>query len=198
MDGSVDPLSSMRNGGATSVALTLAPGGSALLVLDPNAPPQARGMAQPAGRLAIPADGWSLKVEGHVMRKAYAHDFGQVALEDWREVPELAGFAGNATYRRTINVDAGWLGSGMKVTLDLGEVHDMATVTVNGRTLPPAISAPYRVDLTGALKSGQNDLAITIANVPQNAMIDPKDPTYRKLKPVPAGWTGPVMLEAAQ
>ncbi|WP_375194171.1 glycosyl hydrolase [Sphingobium sp.] len=198
MDGSIVPLASTRNAGATSLALTLAPGESALLMLDPKAPPQFVGMPQPAGRLAIPADGWSLKAEGHVMRKAYAHDFGQVTLKDWREVPELAGFAGNATYRRTINVDAGWLGSGTKVTLDLGEVHDMATVTVNGRTLPPAISAPYRVDLTGALKSGRNDLAITIANVPQNAMIDPKDPTYRKLKPVAAGWTGPVMLEAGR
>ncbi|BBF69674.1 hypothetical protein SBA_ch1_18740 [Sphingomonas bisphenolicum] len=196
MDGSVDPLSSTRGDGTTSMDLIVAPGESALLILDPNGPPLDLGVRQQVGRIVVPAEGWSLKVEGHVARKSYAHDFGQVTLKDWREVPDLAGFAGSATYRRTVSVDAGWLAAGTRVTLDLGQLHDMATVTVNGQILPPAISAPYRVDLSGVLKGGTNDLVVTIANVPQNAMINPKDPTYKKLKPVAAGWTGPVVMEA--
>ena len=198
MDGSVAPVSVTEEKSATGTALTLASGESALLILDPKAAPVAPAAPQPVGRLAIPGEGWMLKVEGHAARKPYAHDFGKVRLHDWRDVPELANFAGNAAYRRTIQVDTGWLTRGTKVTLDLGLLHDMATVTVNGRNLPPAISAPYRVDLTGTLKTGQNDLTVTIANVPQNAMIDAKDPTYKKLKPVAAGWTGPVVLEAVR
>ncbi|HUD90894.1 glycosyl hydrolase [Sphingobium sp.] len=197
MDGSMDVVAA-RGADAASLALILAPGESALLILDPKAAPVAPGVPQSVGRLSIPADGWLLRVEGHAVRKAYAHDFGRVTLGDWRDVPELAGFAGTATYRRNIHVDAGWLSEGTKVAIDLGQLHDMATVTVNGRVLPPSISAPYRVDLTGALRSGANDLAVTIANVPQNAMIDPKDPTYKKLKPVAAGWVGPVALEAVR
>lgn len=196
MDGSVAPVSVTRENGAIQTQLALTPGESALLVLDPKAVPVVLAVPQPVGRVTIPSDGWMLRVDGHTMRKPYAHDFGQVTLKDWRKVPELAGFAGNATYRRIISVDAGWLAGGTKVMLDLGQLHDMASVTINGRVLPPAISAPYRVDLTGALKAGQNDIAVTIANVSQNAMIDAKDPTYRKLKPVAAGWIGPVVLEA--
>ncbi|WP_196221839.1 glycosyl hydrolase [Sphingobium sp. CAP-1] len=196
MDGSIAPASASAAAGATQMQLALAPGESALLVLDPKAMPQTVAAPTSLGRVAIPADGWTLSVDGRAMRKPYVQDFGTVALKDWREVPALAGFAGVATYRRSISVDAGWLTGGTKVMLDLGQVHDMATVSVNGRSLPPLITAPYRVDLTGALRAGQNDLAVTIANVPQNAMIDPTDPTYRKLKPVAAGWVGPVVLEA--
>ena len=198
MDGGVTPVSVTQEKGAIQTALALASGESALLVLDPKAAQVVLAVPQPVGRATIPSDGWTLKVNGHAMRKPYVRDFGQVTLKDWSEIPELAGFAGNATYRRTITVDAGWLTSGTKVTLDLGQLHDMATVTVNGRTLPPAISAPYRVDLTGTLRVRQNDLAVTIANVPQNAMIDTKDPAYKKLKPVAAGWTGPAVLEAVR
>ena len=79
--------------------------------------------------------------------------------------------------------------------LDLGAVHDMATVTVNGRVLPPVITAPFRVDITRAVRAGDNDLAITVANTPQNAMIDPAAGGYKNLKPVAAGLVGPVALE---
>ena len=110
-------------------------------------------------------------------------------------MPQLAHFAGTGTYRRTIRVEAGWLKPGQRVMLDLGAVHDMAIVTVNGRTLPPAITAPFRIDVTKAVRAGDNDLAITVANTPQNAMIDPNAGGYKNLKPVPAGLVGPVTLE---
>lgn len=196
MDGTVLPISARTMGQATDVPLSLTPGESALLVLDPQTQAATVATAAAVGSIALPVDGWQLQADGHVERKPYAHDFASVSLKDWREVPELAQFAGTGTYKRAINVDAGWLTKGTSIMLDLGKVHDIATVTVNGRSLPPVISAPFRVDVTGLVRAGKNDISVAVANVPQNGMVDPKDRIYKKLKPVPAGWVGPATLEA--
>jgi hypothetical protein len=197
MDGSVTPVSATSSGRETRTVLALAPGESALLVLNSKQLPAVNvPVARLIGRIVVPQDGWALSVEGHVMRKPFGRDFGTVALGEWSQTLALAGFAGNATYRRTLEVDTTWLTVGMKVMLDLGQVNDMATVSVNGHALPPVISAPYRVDITNVLKAGRNNLDVVVANVPHNAMIDPSDPSLKKLKPVAAGWTGPIVIEA--
>ncbi len=196
MDGTVTPVSAQAGGQGTDVPLSLAAGESALLMLDPQTKAVTIAAAATVGSVALPVDGWRLKANGHVQRKPYAHDFASASLKDWAEVPELSRFAGTATYSRAISVDAGWLTKGTRVILDLGKVHDVATVTVNGESLPTLFSAPFRVDVTKLVRAGKNDISVAIANVPQNAMIDPKDTIYKKLKPVPAGWVGPAKLEA--
>jgi len=198
MDGSITPISARIAGEGTDVPVTLAPGESALLLLDPKAQPVNVPPPVVVGSMTLPADGWQLSVDGHSARKPYSHDFGLVTLKDWQQVPEVARFAGSGTYKRSIMVDAGWLTRGTKFVLDLGEVHDIATVAINGRSLTPIFSAPFRVDVTGLLHAGRNDLSVTVANVPNNGLLDPNDPTYKKLKPAPAGWSGPVRLEATR
>lgn len=74
----------------------------------------------------------------------------------------------------------------------------MATVTINGRTLPPVIAAPFRIDVTDSLRPGPNMFKVTVANVPQNGMIDTGNPAFKKLKPVAAGWVGAGRLEASR
>lgn len=195
MDGSVTPVDARAERGGTRITLPLAAGASALLVSDPAARPQAVPAAVVIARQALPVDGWALAASGHSGREPFSASLGTVALGDWRNVSQLARFAGNGVYRRTIRVGAGWLKAGQRVLLDLGKVHDMATVSVNGRALPPVITAPFLVDITKAVRAGDNDLSITVANTPQNAMIDPKASGYKNLKPVPAGLIGPVTLE---
>ena len=196
MNGTVAPVSARVAGQGTDVPLSLAAGESALLMLDPQTQAVTVPASASVASMTLPMDGWRLQATGHVQRKPYSQDFASISLKDWQQVPELARFAGTGTYRRTINVDAGWLTKGTSVMLDLGEVHDVATVTVNGQSLPTLFSAPFRVDVTKLVRAGKNDISVAVANVPQNAMIDPKDKIYKKLKPVPAGWVGPAKLEA--
>lgn len=195
MDASVTPVDGRAERGGTRIALTLAAGESALLVSDPATRPRAVPARSVIERHALPVDGWALSVAGHSGREPYGASLGTMALGDWRAVPQLARFAGNGTYRRLIRIEANWLKPGQRVLLDLGAVHDMATVSVNGRPLQPVISAPFRVDITRAVRAGDNDLTIMVANTPQNAMIDPNAGGYKNLKPVAAGLTGPVTLE---
>jgi len=196
MDGTIAPVSASVVGQGTRIALSLAAGESALLVLDPATRPASRPAPVALGATTLPADGWSLEVDGHALRAPFAQDLGSVTLADWRMVTGLEAFSGTAAYRREVQVDPAWLGKGTRLFLDLGQVHDMATVSVNGRTLPPVVTTPFRVDLTGAVHAGANDLVVTVANTPQNAMIDPKAAGYKKLKPVAAGLIGPVVLRA--
>jgi len=194
MDGSRAPVSAKIAGDWTRSEVDLAPGESALLLLDRGAKPVETAPLRQIAGMALPMDGWPFSVTGHDARQPYVHDFGAAKLGDWREVPELAHFAGAGTYRRTVTVDPAWVAAGNRLTLDLGEVRDMVTVSVNGQALPPVIASPWRVDVTDAMKAGPNDIAVVIANVPQNATVDPKHPANKKLVPVAAGWMGPARL----
>jgi hypothetical protein len=198
MTGARTPIGTRAEGKGTRVDIMLAPNESALLVQDSKMSLSTVAPLRPIGQAEIPSDGWSLKVDGHALRKAFASDMGIVRLKDWRDMPMLQNFSGTATYRRTISVDPAWVRPGIHITLDLGAVHDMATVSVNGVALPPSIVAPFQLDVTDMLRAGSNDLVVTIANVPQNAMLDPKAPGYKMLKPVAAGLIGPVTLEASR
>jgi hypothetical protein len=85
------------------------------------------------------------------------------ALGPW-EATGVAG-AGPATYHRQFTVAAA-PAKGKRVYLEIGDVHDYAKVTLNGKDVGERAWQPYRWDLTGALKKGQNDLEIVVNVVP--------------------------------
>ncbi len=92
-------------------------------------------------------------------------------------------FSGTATYTRTVDLAAGDL-TGRRMLLDLGEVHDLAVVTVNGHRLPTALWSPYVVDVTDALRAGENRIEVRVTNTLAN----------ERNKILPSGLVGPVTL----
>ncbi len=196
MDGSISPISATPDGKGVRIPLPLAGGETALLVLDPSARPQGTTSPVSVQRVALPNEGWTLSVAGHSGRQAFSQPTAPATLGDWRSARSLASFSGVGTYRRTLQIEPAWLANGKpRIVLALGGVHDMATVSVNGRTLQPVITTPFEVDVTSVVHAGANDLTIAVANTPQNAMIDSKAAGYKMLKPVPAGLVGPVAIE---
>ena len=100
--------------------------------------------------------------------------------EDEMDLPELISWSalaadnlkhhsGTVVYRKTFesNVD----GRKSKVFVDLGEVEVIARVKVNGRDCGIAWKKPYRVDVSDALKLGENTLEIEVANLWVNRLI---------------------------
>ena len=83
--------------------------------------------------------------------------------------PEVRHFAGHATYRQKA-VDVQARKAGARVILDLGDVKNLATVTVNGRTYPPLWRPPFRVDVTDAW-SVTNEIAVRVATLWPNRLI---------------------------
>jgi hypothetical protein len=116
-------------------------------------------------------------------------------------------FSGAGTYTKTIDVKADWLKKGSQVWIDLGDVKNLAEVTVNGKPLGIVWHAPYRVDATGALKPGANEVTIKVTNSWVNRLIGDQQPgattkyTFTAVKPykansplLPSGLIGPVEL----
>jgi beta-galactosidase/beta-glucuronidase len=113
-------------------------------------------------------------------------------------------FSGSAVYVKTVRVPK--VAKSNRVMLDLGEVGDIAEIAVNGKTIRTVWKPPYRADITDALKSGNNDIRITIANRWVNRLIGDAQPgatkigwtvkpTYSAKAPLlPSGMIGPVQL----
>jgi len=80
-------------------------------------------------------------------------------------------FSGAATYTKTITVPADLLGRGRHVYLDLGNVQVVAQVSLNGKDLGILWKPPYRVEISDAVKPGDNALEVKVTNLWVNRMI---------------------------
>jgi hypothetical protein len=131
------------------------------------------------------------------------------ALEDWTKRPEdgIRHYSGIATYRTKFDRQAFAVASGTRVLLDLGTVKNLARVRLNGQDLGVVWCAPWRVDVTRALRDKDNHLEIAVANLWPNRLIrDSGLPveqrltwtTWNPFKPdsalLPSGLLGPVTL----
>ena len=102
-------------------------------------------------------------------------------LEDWtqRAEPGIKYYSGTAVYRKSFDVPQGQA-SGFKAfyQLDLGTVHCIAQVTLNGKNLGVVWCAPWSVTLPpNGLKAQNNQLEIEIVNVWANRLIgDEQEP----------------------
>jgi len=87
--------------------------------------------------------------------------FGQ--LQDWtaHEMRGIKYYSGIATYTKILKVDGL---EDKKYFLDLGVVNDIARIKLNGKDLGVIWCAPWRIDISQALKEGENQLEIEVAN----------------------------------
>ena len=74
-------------------------------------------------------------------------------------------------YSTELKVNAKDLQESGKILLNLGNVKDIASVSVNGTDCGTAWTAPFSVDITDALKAGNNTISIRIANTWINRVI---------------------------
>lgn len=130
-------------------------------------------------------------------------------LKDWTAHPDFGvrHYSGVATYERRIDLPAKEIARPGRVFLHLGEVKNIAAVRLNGKALGVVWTAPWRIDLTPALRAGDNMLEIDVANTWPNRLIaDASLPEEKRLtrtnirfKPdaplQPSGLLGPVELQ---
>ncbi|MFA6240814.1 MAG: glycosyl hydrolase [Candidatus Hydrogenedentales bacterium] len=85
--------------------------------------------------------------------------------------PGVRYFSGVATYTKSFVVPDGFMDKNRRIYLDLGKVQVIARIKVNGTDLGTYWKAPYRADVTDALRVGQNSLEIEVANQWINRLI---------------------------
>jgi hypothetical protein len=132
-------------------------------------------------------------------------------LTDWtaHSDPEIQHYSGIATYRKTFSYPEPRTLN--PLFLDLGILHEMARVRLNGKDLGVIWCAPWRVDISSALQSGANNLEIEVVNLWPNRLIGDaakseaerltwtviKTPYTVKSALLPSGLLGPVTLQNA-
>jgi hypothetical protein len=88
----------------------------------------------------------------------------------WTDVdPAAIGFAGTGTYTTAVELGAGPVDG--PAVLELGDVGDVARVGVNGIDQGIVWTAPWRVDVTGALRPGRNTVEVEVDNAWMNRLI---------------------------
>lgn len=184
-------------------SVTLPAGGSLFYILSDDAVP-AKLTAMPTQSttlIALDKNKWNISFE-ETSKKITASQ-----LIDWSKSTEkeVKYYSGHATYKTTFRL--GRKPKNGTVMLNLGTVANAATVYVNGQKCGTAWTAPYAVDITKAVKRGNNTLEITVVNTWANALQgnDLGTPPYEGIwtngkyrraskELLPAGLLGPVTI----
>ena len=105
----------------------------------------------------------SFKESGLVLKNQQLFDWSQ------HENDKIRYFSGHACYTTTLKLKAKELPQG-RAWLSFPNVKDIAHVWINGKDCGIAWTAPYEVEITGALKKGKNKIEIEVVNTWHNAL----------------------------
>ena len=92
------------------------------------------------------------------------------SLQDWsvNQDPKIKYYSGTAQYKNSFILNEE---SPKYLWLELNEINNIATVKVNGITCGTVWTAPFRVDISKAVKTGKNELIIEVTNTWANRLI---------------------------
>jgi hypothetical protein len=96
------------------------------------------------------------------------------SLVSWptRSEPGIKFYSGTATYEKTFSLPPQTPDAKSKtLLLDLGDVRELAEVRVNGTSCGIVWCPPFRVDITDAVKAGENKLQVEVVNFWPNRII---------------------------
>jgi hypothetical protein len=204
--GTTRPVSYKIADGRTTVPLHLEPWGTVFVVFRKATTETSRELPKAAeSKLADVSGPWKVNFQpGRGAPESATLD----ALVSWSDStdPGIKYFSGEGTYTNTIQASADWFAKGSHLWIDLGDVKNLAEVTVNGKSLGVVWHAPYRVDATAALKPGANEVSVKVVNAWVNRLIGDEQPgatkyTFADVKPykvnsplLPSGLLGPVAV----
>ena len=156
-------------------------------------------------------------------------------LTSWTDLPNKEFYSGEAVYARNFTVDSGDISSSNnKLFLDFGTgtptmdtrpanasgihalldppIREAAEIFINGKRVGSLWHPPYRINITGFVHTGENQIEVHVYNTAINLLagqparnyatlnakygkrFDPQD--MDNLKPIPSGLFGPIFLEA--
>jgi len=205
--GATEPASFQIANGRTTVPLHLEPWGTAFVVFHTPAKTQSRNLPKTIDKTVAKIEGpWDLSFEPNL---GAPPKITIDKLTSWSDNPDegVKYFSGKGTYTKMIDAPSDWLAQGARVSIDLGDVKNLAEISVNGKPLGILWKAPYRVDITSALKPGKNMLEIRVTDAWVNRIVGDRQPnvtqTYTFTSPkyykadsklVASGLLGPVTI----
>jgi len=145
---------------------------------------------------------WDLKLVGNDKNgKEWTEQIHGAPLQDWSLSQNLRYFSGHGHYSLDVEIAEPYLRPGLALELDLGEVHDVAEVWINGKKINSLLMRPYRLDVAPYLKEGANHFEIVVVNTLRNRLVGDGmagDTHFvmfqRRTFFMPSGLIGPVRL----
>ncbi len=207
--GKSEPASYAIANGRTRVPLHLEPWGTVFVVFRKPAASSARTLPVTTESKLATVDGpWRVSFQAN---RGAPESAMLDKLISWSDSADagVKYFSGVGTYSKTIQASPDWFKPGASLWIDLGDVKDLAEVSVNGIPLGIVWHAPYRVDVSQALKPGANQVTIKVTNVWVNRLIGDQQPnatkyTFADIAPykadsplMPSGLLGPVVVVRA-
>ncbi|MGB8192076.1 MAG: glycosyl hydrolase [Chitinophagaceae bacterium] len=208
VDGSIKQAASWRiKNGRTIVSMSLEANASCFIVFQQQVSNTVSKpvTSRPTQSVALTGP-WSVQFDTAYGGPARPVVFSE--LTDWsRHIDSMIRYySGTAVY----STDFNWnnAAKNAQVLMNVGDVANIAEVYVNGVSCGVAWTPPYRVDITKALRQGNNFIKIEVSNTWANRLIGdhrlPEDkrvtntiaPYRLENKPLlPAGLLGPVIIE---
>ncbi|AQR72311.1 glycosyl hydrolase [Sphingomonas sp. LM7] len=208
--------------GSGDIAIDLAPYQSRFLIFTGQ---QSRATPLDATSSQSLTGTWRMTIAGQAERSL-------ARLGSWADDPELRFFSGTATYRLRFDATPT---TGKCFALDFGPgvpraaspgtrstrpfaaidapVRDAAIVRLNGQPVGTVFAPPYRLDVSDALRKGENLLEVAVSNTMVNQLAGRPPADFRllnarygerfqnqdqgKVAPAPSGLLGPVSLVEA-
>lgn len=204
--GAAEPLSFTIAEGRTTIPLHFEPWGTAFVVFrKPTSETSYTAPQTTETKVGTIMGPWQLAFQSG---RGAPSSITMEQLSDWShsDNPGVKYFSGVGTYTRMLQAPAYWFHQGSRLWLDLGDVKNLAVVTINGKQLGEVWHAPYRLDVTSALRPGSNEIKIEVVNAWVNRLIGDEQPgasriTFADVKPykadsslLPSGMLGPVTV----
>lgn len=125
-----------------------------------------------------PGANWDETSPRHEITSPWSVSFGTAAephtaifrqLSDWsmQDDPRIKYFSGTAVYRNKFIMPEPPV-AGERYFLEIEEVYNLAEISVNGKPYGVIWTPPYRADITGAVREGDNEIEISVTNTWSN------------------------------
>lgn len=165
--GEIIPADYTPDGGRTLVRLSLEASESCFVVFQEGTSPEKYTKKQKVQSIPI-TDHWTLR---------YPQGWGAPesieisTLKPWKDLAvsdEARAFSGSVQYETGVVVPKD---RGYRYILELGRVDMIASVSVNGTPVRTLWSAPYSLDITDALRKGDNCISIEVTSTWFNRLV---------------------------
>lgn len=173
MTGAVSgPSSFAERDDHTFVELDLKPQESVFVVFDGDTSSDKTVLTpRPTLTYDMPIDGaWTVSFDPEYGADKTIELTSLIDLKDHSDL-DVQHYSGPITYKTQFDVAEAFLNSGDVFKLDLGDVQVASTVSVNGIEQGKTWIAPHHLDISDALKAGQNSISVTVDNLWVNRLI---------------------------
>jgi hypothetical protein len=207
VSGQTSPVTFTTTGGRTALTVDLGPVDSVFLIIAKGTAGSGTAPTVSTRQIGSVEGGWDVAFQADRGAPASTHLDSLGSLTNSTDAG-IRYFSGTATYTTTFAAPADWTKLGGRIVLDLGEVHDIAQVSVNGADAGIVWRDAYQVDISDALRAGTNSLQVAVTNSWYNRLVGDAQPGATKIAYVqpslrgftattellPSGLVGPVHI----